>query len=112
MVTFAGKRSPVKKKSSTNSEAERKTSSPRKSSQKDKVKTSITVRLKTGNKEKEKEKDVATGKLWGDDNLPVLMFSLSPEVAPVSAKLGDTEHTAISRAGLGVVTMGPSKSRQ
>ena len=47
-----------------------------------------------------------------DDNLPVLMFSLSPDVAPVSAKLGDTEHTAISRAGLGVVTMGPSKSRQ
>ena len=110
MVTVAGKRSPVKKKSSTNSEVERKTSSPRKSSQKDKVKTSITVRLKTGNKEK--EKDVATGKLWGDDNLPVLMFSLSPDVAPVSAKLGDTEHTAISRAGLGVVTMGPSKSRQ
>ena len=109
MVTVAGKRSPVKKKSSTNSEAERKTSSPRKSSQKDKVKTSITVRLKTGNKEK--EKDVATGKLWGD-NLPVLMFSLSPDVAPVSAKLGDTEHTAISRAGLGGVTMGPSKSRQ
>ena len=34
------------------------------------------------------------------------------DVAPVSAKLGDTEHTAISRAGLEVVTMGPSKSRQ
>ena len=73
MVTVAGKRSPMKKKSYTNSEVERKTSSPRKSSQKDKVKTSITVRLKTGNKEK--EKDVATGKLWG---MIICLSSCSP----------------------------------
>ena len=66
----------MKKKSSTNSEAERKTSSPRKSSQKDKVKTSITVRLKTGNKEK--SQNVATGKLLVDDMQTILQSRRRP----------------------------------